>query len=123
MQTGKLYTNCILIPNVKYEDFEVRAKNRRFSWAREENVAPAVSSHFTNNHLFRWLCIDLQETMVQRILKRAEESEVKRADDNEATIRTRIETFVKNTDEILVQYPSQTRRVSTTQSAFAKFKP
>lgn len=61
--------------------------------------------------------------MVQRILKRAEESEVKRADDNEATIRTRIETFVKNTDEILVQYPSQTRRVSTPRSEFAKFKP
>lgn len=50
--------------------------------------------------------------MVSRILKRAEESEVKRADDNEATIRTRIETFVKNTDEILVQYPSQTRKVN-----------
>lgn len=52
------------------------------------------------------------ETMVARILKRAEQSAVKRADDNEETIRTRIETFVKNTDEILVQYPSQTRRVS-----------
>lgn len=52
------------------------------------------------------------ETMVARILKRAEQSAVKREDDNEATIRTRIETFVRNTDEILVQYPAQTRRVS-----------
>lgn len=49
--------------------------------------------------------------MVSRILKRAAESAVKRADDNEATIKTRIDTFVKNTDEILSQYPTQTIRV------------
>lgn len=53
-----------------------------------------------------------QETMVSRILKRASESVEKRADDNEATIKNRIETFIKNTDEILSQYPSQTKRVS-----------
>lgn len=50
--------------------------------------------------------------MVSRILKRAAESVEKRADDNEATIKNRIETFVKNTDEILSQYPTQTLRVS-----------
>lgn len=54
--------------------------------------------------------------MVTRILKRAEQSAVKREDDNEATIRNRIETFVKNTDEILVQYPNQTRRVSLNEN-------
>jgi len=52
------------------------------------------------------------ETMVARILKRAAESAEKRADDNEATIRNRIDTFLKNTDEILVQYPKQTRRIN-----------
>lgn len=50
--------------------------------------------------------------MVSRILKRAAESVEKRADDNEATIKNRIETFIKNTDEILSQYPAQTKRVS-----------
>lgn len=50
--------------------------------------------------------------MVSRILKRASESVEKRADDNEATIKNRIETFIKNTDEILCQYPTQTKRVS-----------
>lgn len=50
--------------------------------------------------------------MVSRILKRASESVEKRADDNEATIKNRIATFIKNTDEILSQYPSQTKRVS-----------
>lgn len=59
--------------------------------------------------------------MVQRILKRAEESEVKRDDDNEATIRTRIATFLKNTNEILVQYPSQTRNVSTSEAWSANY--
>lgn len=49
--------------------------------------------------------------MVSRILKRASESVEKRADDNEATIKNRIETFIKNTDEILSQYPTQTKRV------------
>lgn len=53
------------------------------------------------------------ETMVSRILKRAAESVEKRADDNEATIKNRIETFIKNTDEILNQYPDQTKRVRT----------
>lgn len=45
-------------------------------------------------------------------MKRAAESEVKRADDNEETIKTRISTFRENTEKILVQYPSQLRRVS-----------
>lgn len=49
--------------------------------------------------------------MVSRILKRASESVEKRADDNEATIKNRIDTFIKNTDEILSQYPTQTKRV------------
>lgn len=45
-------------------------------------------------------------------MKRAAESEVKRADDNEETIKTRIATFRENTEKILAQYPSQLRRVS-----------
>lgn len=49
--------------------------------------------------------------MVSRILKRASESAVQRADDNEATIKNRIETFIRNTDDILSQYPNQTKRV------------
>lgn len=49
--------------------------------------------------------------MVVRILKRASESTEIRADDNEATIKNRIDTFIKNTDEILSQYPTQTKRV------------
>lgn len=52
------------------------------------------------------------ETMVSRILKRASESADKRADDNEETIKNRISTFIKNTDEILNQYPTKTKRVS-----------
>lgn len=50
--------------------------------------------------------------MVSRILKRASESVEKRADDNEETIKNRIDTFIKNTDEILVQYPTKTKKVS-----------
>lgn len=51
------------------------------------------------------------ETMVERILQRAAKSVEKRADDNEETIKNRIATFIQNTDEILNQYPTQTRRV------------
>ncbi|XP_031626798.1 adenylate kinase isoenzyme 1 isoform X2 [Contarinia nasturtii] len=61
------------------------------------------------------------ETMVSRILKRAAESVEKRADDNEATIKNRIETFIKNTDEILSQYPSQTKRVDGERDVDAIF--
>lgn len=53
----------------------------------------------------------IQETMVARILHRASQSAEVRADDNEETIKTRIATFSKNTNEILVLYPQQTRRV------------
>lgn len=49
--------------------------------------------------------------MVARILHRASQSAEVRADDNEETIKTRITTFSKNTNEILVLYPQQTRRV------------
>lgn len=49
--------------------------------------------------------------MVARILHRASQSAEVRADDNEETIKTRIATFSKNTNEILVLYPQQTRRV------------
>ncbi|KAG4073925.1 hypothetical protein HA402_014130 [Bradysia odoriphaga] len=51
------------------------------------------------------------ETMVARILHRASQSAEVRADDNEETIKTRIATFSKNTNEILVLYPQQTRRI------------
>lgn len=54
----------------------------------------------------------LQETMVARILHRASQSAEVRADDNEETIKTRIATFSKNTNEILALYPQQTRRVN-----------
>lgn len=55
--------------------------------------------------------------MVSRILKRAAESVEKRADDNEATIKNRIETFIKNTDEILSQYPIKTKKVRCIHSS------
>lgn len=50
--------------------------------------------------------------MVQRILHRAAQSEVKRADDNEATIKNRIHTFRTNTELILSQYGDKVKRVS-----------
>ncbi|XP_063698550.1 adenylate kinase isoenzyme 1 isoform X1 [Culicoides brevitarsis] len=50
-------------------------------------------------------------TLVTRIMKRAAESAVKRADDNEETLKTRIATFRENTEKILAQYPSQLRRI------------
>ena len=52
-----------------------------------------------------------QETLVARIIKRAAASAEKRADDNEETLKTRIATFRENTEKILVQYPTQLRRV------------
>lgn len=50
--------------------------------------------------------------MVQRILSRAAQSAVKRADDNEATIKNRIHTFRTNTEAILCQYGDKVKRVS-----------
>lgn len=52
------------------------------------------------------------ETLVARIMKRASESATVRADDNEETLKTRIATFRENTEKILVQYPTQLRRIN-----------
>lgn len=64
------------------------------------------------NWCFFFRCFFLQETLVARIMKRASESATVRADDNEETLKTRIATFRENTEKILVQYPTQLRRVS-----------
>ena len=54
------------------------------------------------------------ETMLSRIMKRAEQSAQKRPDDIESTVQNRIRIFLRTTDEILAEYPSQTKRVSPT---------
>lgn len=46
-------------------------------------------------------------------MKRVAESETKRADDNEDTIKKRIEVFTKNADEVLNKYPNKTIRVNS----------
>jgi adenylate kinase len=58
------------------------------------------------------LYFECAETLVARILHRAAQSAVKRADDNEETLKTRIATFRENTEKILVQYPTKLLRVS-----------
>lgn len=54
--------------------------------------------------------------MVQRVLARAAKSKEVRADDNEETIKTRINTFLANTDLILEQYPEKTKRINAERS-------
>lgn len=53
-----------------------------------------------------------EETMLKRILARAAAATVKRADDNEATIRSRLQTFKRNTSDILALYEEKTLTVS-----------
>lgn len=53
-----------------------------------------------------------EETMVKRVMYRASQSAVVRADDNEETIKSRIHTFSTHTEDILVQYPDRVKRVS-----------
>lgn len=82
------------------------------SYPREKNQGVAFETAIAPVDLI----ISLEccgETMVERILKRAAQSVEKRADDNEETIKNRIATFIKNTDEILNQYPIQTKRVNS----------
>lgn len=91
--------------------------NRVGSYPREKNQGVAFEAAIAPVDLI----ISLEcsaDTMVERILKRAAESVEKRADDNEETIKNRIATFIKNTDEILNQYPTQTRRVSSLHGFF-----
>lgn len=91
--------------------------NRIDSYPREKNQGVAFEAAIAPVDLI----ISLEcsaGTMVERILQRAAKSVEKRADDNEETIKNRIATFVKNTDEILNQYPTQTRRVFFPRSFF-----
>ncbi|KAH8395359.1 hypothetical protein KR222_010919, partial [Zaprionus bogoriensis] len=74
-----------------------REKNQGIAF--EEQIAPAdLALYFECS----------EETMLQRILARAAAAEVKRADDNEATIRSRLKTFQQNTSAILEQYVDKT---------------
>ena len=55
-----------------------------------------------------WLDVS-QETMVQRLLKRGETSG--RVDDNEETIRKRLQTFVEATEPVIQHFQSQNKVV------------
>lgn len=71
--------------------------------AFEEQIAPAdLALYFECS----------EETMLKRILARAAAAAVKRADDNEATIRSRLQTFKQNTSAILELYADKTLTVS-----------
>lgn len=50
------------------------------------------------------------ETLVERLLGRAKTSG--RADDNEETIKLRLNTFNANNDQVLALYPDRLKRVS-----------
>ncbi|KAH8270428.1 hypothetical protein KR018_009954, partial [Drosophila ironensis] len=53
-----------------------------------------------------------EDTMLQRIMARAAAAEVKRADDNEKTIRARLKTFKQNTSAILELYDEKTLTIN-----------
>ncbi|XP_016982557.2 adenylate kinase isoenzyme 1 isoform X1 [Drosophila rhopaloa] len=53
-----------------------------------------------------------EDTMVQRIMARAAASAVKREDDNEKTIRARLQTFRQNTNAILELYDAKTLTIN-----------
>ena len=62
-----------------------------------------------------WLDVS-QETMVKRLLKRGETSG--RVDDNEETIRKRLETFVKATEPVIHYYKAQSKVARVSKSNF-----
>ncbi|XP_053953717.1 adenylate kinase isoenzyme 1 isoform X1 [Anastrepha ludens] len=76
--------------------------------AFERNIAPA-------DLIIYFDCSD--DVMVQRILGRAAASTEVRADDNEATIKTRLTTFRTNTNAILEQYTDKTITLNAERSA------
>jgi len=114
MKRGELVSNEAVLDLLEQAMRKVESTAKGFlidGYPREKNQGAAFEKAISPVDIILYFKCK-PETMVERILRRAEESEVKRADDNEATIRTRIQTFIKNTDEILVQYPSQTRRIN-----------
>jgi len=114
MKKGDLVPNEEVLGLLERDMRQVEATSSGFlidGYPREKNQGVAFEKAIAPVDLI--LSFECKpETMVARILKRAAESAEKRADDNEATIRNRIDTFLKNTDEILVQYPKQTRRIN-----------
>nr|XP_002131226.1 adenylate kinase isoenzyme 1-like isoform X1 [Ciona intestinalis] len=72
----------------------------------EQSIAPCT--------FVLWVDV-AQETMVKRLLKRAETSG--RVDDNEETIRKRLKTFVESTEPVIDYYKAQNkvRRVDSEQ--------
>ncbi|KAH8371185.1 hypothetical protein KR093_006407, partial [Drosophila rubida] len=78
-----------------------REKNQGIAF--EEQIAPAdLALYFECS----------EDTMVQRIMARASAAAVKRADDNETTIRSRLQTFKQNTSAILALYIEKTLTIN-----------
>ncbi|EDW69310.2 adenylate kinase isoenzyme 1 isoform X1 [Drosophila virilis] len=78
-----------------------REKNQGIEF--EQKIAPAdLALYFDCS----------EDTMLKRILARANAAEVKRADDNEETIRSRLQTFKRNTSAILELYAEKTLTIN-----------
>ncbi|XP_001983990.2 adenylate kinase isoenzyme 1 isoform X1 [Drosophila grimshawi] len=78
-----------------------REKNQGIAF--EDQIAPA-------DLVIYFECAE--DTMVKRIMARAAAAAVKRADDNEATIRSRLNTFKQNTSAILELYSDKTLTIN-----------
>lgn len=80
-------------------------------YPREKDQGAAFEKYIAPVDLILYFeCAD--ETMVKRVMYRASQSAVVRADDNEETIKSRIHTFSTHTEAILCQYPDRVKRVS-----------
>ncbi|XP_030385474.1 adenylate kinase isoenzyme 1 isoform X1 [Scaptodrosophila lebanonensis] len=78
-----------------------REKNQGIAF--EQRIAPAdLALYFECS----------EDTMLKRIMARANAAAVKRADDNEETIRARLQTFNYNTTAILDQYVNITVKIN-----------
>ncbi|BFF96785.1 adenylate kinase isoenzyme 1 [Drosophila madeirensis] len=78
-----------------------REKNQGVAF--EERIAPAdLALYFDCS----------EDTMLKRIMARAAAAAVKRADDNEQTIRARLQTFKLNTSAILELYADKTLTIN-----------
>lgn len=79
-------------------------------YPREKDQGAAFEKYIAPVDLILYFeCAD--ETMVKRVMYRASQSAVVRADDNEETIKSRIHTFSTHTEAILCQYPDRVKRV------------
>ncbi|XP_055387302.1 adenylate kinase isoenzyme 1 [Condylostylus longicornis] len=124
MKEGKLVPNEIVLSLLHNAMKKSAGKAKGYlidGYPREKDQGAAFEKAIAPVNLILYFDCS-NETLVKRIMARAAAAAEKRADDNEETVKTRIETFRSNTNLVLEGYPKVLSTINAEREVDAIFK-